>query len=222
MAALSAGAGYPASLRSMLTVVEPHRPSIVDLGCGAGGASEWMRHRNGAAAVFAVDPSSGATGVAAAAFPDLWVARAPLSRTGLSSDLGDVVACCGVLSLVDDVVAVLDEACRLLRPDGVLAIADVFPTGADDVIVGRNCFLAFETLESLLEERGLSVVHVGCGDPSLTPSWSAVSDAVDAWIEEHRRDDPAFPEWQQDRHRLAELLTGGDLIAGCVVATPAL
>jgi len=108
MAALSPGAAYPSVLRSMIGGFPQPCATLVDLGAGAGGSSEWLRTASGACVV-AVEPSNVAAITAARTFPDLLVVRGDASTTGLRTGSADAVTLCGVLSLIDDATPVFAE-----------------------------------------------------------------------------------------------------------------
>lgn len=219
IAALSPGAAFPAVLRTVRDALPPTVVRLVDLGAGAGGASEWLRRATGADVV-AVEPAATAAVVAATTFPALHVVRGRAAAAPLTEATADVVTLCGVLSLVTEAGPVLDEARRLLRPGGALAVADLWAAGAADVRTGRNVFRSLESMRSLLRRHGFVVSDVGCGRPEMAPSWSAAAESVLAWIAEHRTGSTAYREWLDDQEHLSRQVRAGQVLGGCVVARP--
>ena len=219
IAALSPGATFPAVLRTVRDALPPAVVRVVDLGAGAGGASEWLRRATGADVV-AVEPAATAAAVAATTFPALHVVRGLAAAAPLASATADLVTLCGVLSLMTDPGPVLDEARRLLHPEGVLAVADLWAAGTIDVRTGRNVFRSLESMRSLLHRHGFVVSDVGCGRPEMAPSWSAAADSVLAWIAEHRTGSAGHREWLADQEHLSRQVRTGQVLGGCVVARP--
>jgi SAM-dependent methyltransferase len=217
MAAVSPGAAFPSVLRSIVAAVPATVGTIVDLGAGAGGASEWLRQQLGAS-VIAVEPASRAREVASRRFPLLDVRDGEADRTGLAAGSADVVVLCGVLSLMDDLGPVLDEVVRVLRRPGHLAIADLFPADTLDFEAGPNSFRSFEGLGRLIQQRGFTIVDIGCGPADPDPAWSAVATRVSAWIETNCADRRGFVEWHDDQAHLRRQIDEGQVLGGCVVA----
>jgi SAM-dependent methyltransferase len=220
IAGLSPGAAFPAALRTVgaaLAAQGHHVDLLVDVGAGAGGASEWLRRTTGAV-VIAVEPAAIAACTAARAFPHLRVVRGRGGEVPVSDGVADALSWCGVLSLVPDPRAELAEARRVLRAGGALAIADLWSSGADDVRSGPNVFRSVESMRAELACHGFSASDVGIGPPSVTVEWSEVAEAVDAWIDQHRGHHPAHAAWSADRRHLRRHVDRGDVVGGCVVA----
>ena len=191
MAAVSPGAAFPSVLRSIVSVLPRSVGTVVDLGAGAGGASEWLRQQLGASVV-AIEPASRARDVARRRFPQLDVRDGRADRTGLADGSADVVVLCGVLSLMDDLTPVLDEVARLLRQPGHVAIADLFPADAQDFEAGPNSFRSFEGLGRLIQQRGFTIIDIGCGPAEPDPVWSQIAQQVSAWIDGQLRRPPGI------------------------------
>ena len=98
-AAISPGAAFPAALRCMLAAMPPSLRTIVDVGSGVGGASEYLRRETGAT-VYAVEPSELARTTARRCFPHLRQVPGEATQTGLPTGIADAVVLCGVLSLI--------------------------------------------------------------------------------------------------------------------------
>ncbi|MFN8021287.1 MAG: methyltransferase domain-containing protein [Acidimicrobiales bacterium] len=220
VAAVSPAAGCPAVLASVLASLRPadgRLDRIVDLGAGVGGIGEWLHRRTGATVV-AVEPAAGARAAARMLFPELDVRSGTAEHTSLDHALADAVVLCGVLSLIDDVGPVLAEAERIMRPGAVLAIADLCSSTDRSIASGPNVFRSIEQLTSLLAVRGWRVVEVGVGAPAPEARWADAARRVDAWIDDHHHDHPAYAVWRADKQHLERHAVAGDLVAGVVVA----
>ena len=182
-----------------------------------GGVGEWIRRRTGAAVV-AVEPAAGARDAASALFPALSVRPGTAESTGLPDDSADLVVLSGVLSLIDDAGDVLRETRRIVRPDGLLAIADLFAAGASSVVSGPNVFRSFEQVTSSLAVRGWTILDVGCGAPAPSSRWAAAATRVADWVGRAHRDHPAFDAWLADQRHLRSHVESGDVVGGCIVA----
>jgi len=216
-AAISPGAAFPAALRCMLSAMPPTTRTIVDVGSGVGGASEYLRRATGAT-VYAVEPSPLAQTTARRCFPLLHQVSGEATRTGLPTGIADAVVLCGVLSLIPEPHAVLDEAARLLSSTGLLAIADLFEMGGSDRSSGPNVFRTPETVIDLCTSHGLAVGTVGCGAPTPDRRWSSIAAMVDEWIARECRDRVGYDSWCRDRLHLGRHILRGDLVGGCIVA----
>ncbi len=216
-AAISPGAAFPAALRCMVATMRSPVRTIVDIGSGVGGASEYLRRATGAT-VYAVEPSELARATARRCFPNLRQLPGEAAQTGLPSGIADAVVLCGVLSLIPEPHAVLTEAARLLSPAGHLAIADLFASGASDRTSRPNVFRTPETVIDLSATHGLTVVAVGCGAPTPDPGWSSVAALVDGWITRECREREGYGAWRRDRLHLDRHISSGDLIGGCIIA----
>lgn len=220
IAAVSPGPAYPEALRS-LALAFPRQPqSIVDLGAGGGGPSEWLRMISGAT-VYAVEPAAGARKAARQAFPDLRVVEGRADDAPLPGGVADLVVLSGVLSLMDDIEPVMDEVERLLTASGWVAVADLFSSSSTTWSSGPNTFRSIEDVIRTLRERGFTETSVGVGEPVPDRSWSPVAEAVDNWVDEHCASRAGYEEWQRDRQRLRELAGSGNVVGGCLTATRA-
>lgn len=217
IAAVSPGAAFPSVLCSIVRSLPRTVATVVDLGAGAGGASEWLRQQLGAH-VIAVEPAPRAREVATRRFPELDVRDGRADHTDVGDGEADVVVLCGVLSLIDDLSPVLDEVTRVLHRDGYVAIADLFPADAHSFDAGPNSFRSFEGLSDALAQRGFTMIEVGCGPAEPDADWSAVADRVGHWIDTHCADRPGYTEWHDDQQHLQRQIRSGQLLGGCVVA----
>jgi SAM-dependent methyltransferase len=176
-----------------------------------------MRQETGAT-VIALDPSAGARRAASWLFPALEVMFGSAAATGLETSSVDVVLLTGVLSLIHDVHRVLREAERIVRPDGAVAIADLFASGTESFRSGPNWFRSVEATCSLLRSHGWMIAEVGVGTTRPADTWRHTGERVDNWITSHRSGHPGFESWMDDQLHLRRHIDDGDVIAGCIVA----
>lgn len=218
--AVSPGPACPAALRS-LTLALPAAPQvIVDLGAGGGGPSEWLRTAT-RATVYAIDPAPGARQAAILTFPHLRVLEGRADQVPLPDGVADVVTLFGVLSLLSEVEAVMDEVDRLLASSGCVAIADLFSSSSTSWPSAPNIFRSIEDVTLTLHRRGYTTASVGCGDPVPGPPWSTVADAVDDWIDSHCVGRAGYGQWSVDRQHIRDHVEAGNVLGGYVVAARA-
>jgi SAM-dependent methyltransferase len=221
LAALSPGAAFPAALRTIASTIPTAVRTVVDLGAGAGGASEWLRQAMGVEMI-AIEPAPVAREVAARRFPMLDVREGQADRTGLPDHVADVVVLSGIVSLLDDLDGLMAEVVRLLRRHGFVAIADLFPADSVSFRSAPNTFRSFECVESALTLRGFQIASVGCGPPEPDAAWSDVARRVDDWIEANCSHLDGFRQFRADQAHLKRHVDAGDVLGGCVVAQRAL
>ena len=215
-AAISPGAAFPAALRCMVDTMPWPIRTIVDVGSGVGGASEYLRRATGAT-VYAVEPSELARKTARRCFPNLRQVPGEAAQTGLPAGIADAVVLCGVLSLIAEPHGVITEAARLLSPVGHLAIADLFASGPLDQASPPNVFRTPASVIDLCATHGFAVVAVGCGAPTPDPAWSSVAALVDGWIVAACRDRDGYGAWHGDRSHLDRHISNGELVGGCII-----
>ena len=119
-----AGRDLVAAMRSLVAETVPFG-DVVELGCGTG----WFTRAYAPACrgVIAVDSSPAMLGRAAralASLPHVSTRAADATETGLPAASADAVVVANVLDVVPDPGAVVREACRLLRPGGVLVVVN--------------------------------------------------------------------------------------------------
>ena len=222
-AALSPGPAYPAVLRTIRAAFPDDVQLIVDVGAGLGGASAWLAASTDAAVV-AVEPAAGSRAAARRSFPNLTVIDGAVDHVPLPDGCADVVTALNVTSLVDDLGPLLGEADRLLRPGGVLGIADLFAPGDDIVAAGPNTFRTQPALLQDLAAAGFTATEIAIGPPVPHPRWQRVATAVDVQmsaLHAGARDRAELRRWRQDQRHLRRAVHDHALVGGCVVARAA-
>jgi SAM-dependent methyltransferase len=178
-------------LHSLGAAFENNTSTLIDLGAGTGGVSEWMRLATGAA-VYALEPEDGACTAAKRVFPELHVVEGRAASAPFPNGVADAVVMSGVTSLMRDLGPEIAEVDRLLTPTGRFAIADLFSVSDVSSYSAPNVFRSAEALTHILQRNGFTVVDAGFGEPDPDPSWAAAARAVDDWIDSHCADRPGY------------------------------
>jgi SAM-dependent methyltransferase len=218
-AAMSPGPTFPAALRSAVAALPDDIAHVVDLGAGAGGASEWVRLATGAE-VHAVEPAPRARLAAQLLFPEIHVVDGSAAWAPLDGGCADLVTMLGVVSLLDDLTPALTEAARLLGGRGHLVIADLVSASATSWSDADNRFRSVEDLEATVHAHGFVVDTVGCGAVAASGRWGEVAERVDRWIESNCVDRPGYQRWWADKDKLRALARDGQVLGGVLVAHP--
>ena len=217
IAAMSPGPAFPGVLHSLGAAFENNTSTIIDLGAGTGGVSEWIRLATGAA-VYALEPEDGACTAAKRLFPELHVVQGRAASAPFPDAVADAVVMSGVTSLMCDLGPEIAEVDRLLTPTGRLAIADLFSVSHVSSYSSPNVFRSAEALTHILQGSGFTVVDAGFGEPDPDRSWAAAARDVDDWIDSHCADRPGYAEWKDDRRHLRHHIESGTLLGGCIIA----
>jgi len=217
IAAMSPGPAFPGVLHSLGAAFENNTSTLIDLGAGTGGVSEWMRLATGAA-VYALEPEDGACTAAKRVFPELHVVEGRAASAPFPNGVADAVVMSGVTSLMRDLGPEIAEVDRLLTPTGRFAIADLFSVSDVSSYSAPNVFRSAEALTHILQRNGFTVVDAGFGEPDPDRSWAAAARDVDDWIDSHCADRPGYAEWKDDRRHLRHHIESGTLLGGYIIA----
>ena len=152
---------------------------LVDLGCGAGLLAPHVVEKG----YTHVGIDLSATALAQAEAHGMIAIRGDVSALPIGSGVADVVCAGEILEHVTDLASVVDEACRVLRPGGLLVldtiantrlarliaveVAERVPGGAPPGIHDPRLFVNREHLISLFARNGIPIRLTGLR-PSVT------------------------------------------------------
>ena len=186
----------------------------LDVGGGLGPLSSWINeatpHR-----MVPVDPSAAAASGARTLF-GLDSVRADASALPFATSSCSVTILNGVISLLDDLGPALTEACRVTRPGGIVAVADLTSSGDRRVTSENNVFWSPASVAAQLEAAGCVVDHLACAEPGVG-DWAPIQRTVDDGIRRRYREAPGFDEWQADGARLRDLIDDGTISATSII-----
>ncbi len=155
IAAACRGSGNPGALAWVaegLGIVATS--TVIDLGAGLGGPAAWLADRYRCRPV-ALEPAAGASDAARNLFGgDIDIVLGSAHTVPFCNDSFEVALLLGVVSVVDDVNAVLVEARRIGTSLGVM---DYCATASGSVKAGGSVFLPVDALQEALECAGWSV-----------------------------------------------------------------
>jgi ubiquinone/menaquinone biosynthesis C-methylase UbiE len=122
----------PSWIHTITSIINPTGKRVIDVGCGGGIYSQtWLQL--GAAQVIGIDFSTQMVGVATerlGSVANLSFLQGEVTATGLRGGCADILFARALLHHITDLSACLNEAYRLLAPQGVCIIQDRTP---DDV-----------------------------------------------------------------------------------------
>lgn len=219
IAGLVTGAGYPDALVPIVDSFAGSSGPLCDVGSGLGAAAAWVGQRS-SATILAAEPEVHTADLARANFPRLSVVTATAARLPLAAGSCSAVSLLGVVSLVDDLDALIAEATRVLHGGGRVAIADLVAAADETVTVPEagNVFRPVDVLERTLIAAGCAIDEVWTESAQLTTAWDATTERVDREIERCHAGSAAYAAWSEDRQRLGELIAGGTVRLATIVA----
>lgn len=211
IAGLTIGAAYPDALEPVIDALAGHDGMVCDVGAGLGAGTRWIAART-ARPVTAVEPEPTSAGAARRAFPDLPVVLGAATDLPLAHASCGAVTLFGVLSLVEELDATLDEAVRVLDGSGVLGITDLFcvSEAVQAPSHSPNVFRRPDVIIAGLEGRGCTAAVRWSAPPDLHTSWEVVAQQVDNEIARRHAGDDAFAAWQEDQRQLGERIRAGE------------
>jgi SAM-dependent methyltransferase len=220
MAGAATGVAYPLSLDPIVNALDVGSGSrLCDVGAGLGGPAQWIARRTGASVV-AVEQASAAAAGAHKLFPDLDTVRAHAVSLPFGAGGFDAVTLLGVVSLVADLTALLHEVVRVLRPGGRLGVTDLCLVSGPVVQPpdSPNTFRSLADVVEAIERQGFRVSEIAAGKADVTGRWDGVGQRVDQEIERRHHGSPTFRTWVEDRRRLGEAISAGELHVASLVA----
>jgi len=179
MAAACRGSANPAALAWLAEELSiAPTTKVGDLGAGLGGPAAWLQRRWGCSIV-AVEPAQGAVMGAQRLF-DLVVVQAAAHHLPFADAAFDIGLLLGVVSVVDDLGAVLRESARVANRLGVL---DYCSTSSATVAAGGSTFRTPEGLAAAFRADGWVVDQIVSIDvPTPTP-WGRAADAAQGGVD---------------------------------------
>lgn len=215
-AAASPAPGFPQVLRSVLSVLDdvPSGP-WVDVGGGLGGVASWIE-RSVHVDTVVLDAETLSLRAANRLFPTLRTAAAAAAATPLRDRCAAVVILSGVVSLLDDVHAVMTEVRRILTRGGVVIVTDLWSSDRCSVRRAPNTFWSVEDFALACDRHGFRLDHVAIADTSAG-WWSGAAQQVSDEIDRRYADQPSYGQWSADQAHLRQVIGSGTVISAGVV-----
>jgi SAM-dependent methyltransferase len=215
-AAASPSPGFPQLLESVLrTLAESPDAVWLDVGGGLGGTASWIERTVGRQVIVA-EPSLGSLRAAQRLFPSLPLTAATGAHLPIRDDSVGAALAVGVVSLLDDIDAVLAEIVRLLVDGGRLAIADLWSSSPRSFSEGPNHFWSMEDAIVVASRHGLRVRHLAFADLD-TGWWSTAGLQVRREIEARFATAPAYEVWRQDIDHLDRVIASGRVTPAAMI-----
>ena len=160
----------------------PAGAAVLDVGCGAGATVAYLADAHGLLAT-GVDIAEDRLHEAARARPDLDFVAGRAETLPLDDASFDAVLCECVLSALPVPGLALAEMSRVLRPEGVALVSDLYVRHGDEATPsgGVPALGLRATVEGRLEASGLAV-----------ELWSDESSALARYLWDHAGEGPAF------------------------------
>jgi len=207
--------GFPQLLDSMLGSLDASPAGTwIDVGGGLGGVSDWLL-RTSRRRVVMFEPTGGSCRAASSLFPLLPVVQSSAERLPVPDQAVSAAVACGVVSVLDDFGDVLGECGRVLRTDGVLAIADLWSTSSVTLRRSPNVFWSFEDVVAAARDHSLEVLDVAVCTVE-TGWWSKATAQVEDVIRTAYTDRAGFAAWERDQAHIREVVESGDVLAGAI------
>jgi SAM-dependent methyltransferase len=214
-AAASPGPGFPQLAGLLVSSLQQAPPgAVVDVGGGLGGLTDRL-DRSTARTCVLVEPSAHSIASAVRLFPSIAAVRAPAEQLPVRSGSCAGVVLCGVVSLMTDIEPWLHEAQRVLRPEGVLFVADLWSSSSTSIVRPPNRFWSVEEVSEHASRAGFVRHDVAVCEPTVG-SWSDVGRAVAERMHRRHGVDAALQRWEEDRRHLDDVVARGEVVAGGV------
>ena len=214
-AAASPAPGLPQLSELLVAALEraPKGP-IVDVGGGLGGLTDRL-DRSTARTCVLVEPSECSVDAAAQLFPSIAITRARADALAVRSNSCGGLVLCGVVSLMVEIESWMSEARRVLRPGGVLFVADLWSSSTTSIDRPPNRFWSIEALSLHAARSGFVRRELAVCEPTVG-SWSGAGSMVAERLRRRHRLDDAFAPWEEDQRHLDDVLSSGAVVAGGV------
>jgi len=215
------GSGSPAVLAWLaesLCLTQGTR--LLDIGAGLGGALSWAEQHYGIDPV-AVEPMAQAAAGSTRLFGLTSVSASALALP-LRDASADVAWFLGVLDTLDDPLAALREARRVLRVDGRVGVLAYLADGPIDPAKAPrgNRFQSAAELDHTLDNAGFVVIDrlIGQPLPEAPVEWQLRQARLQTELEERHRHDPRWIDAIEQERRFATLLDSGAVCFGLIHA----
>lgn len=173
IAAACRGSGNPAALSWLAECLRlDESTTVVDLGGGLGGPSEWLRQHFGCHCIN-VEVSAGAAAAHVFGTPTI---RGCAEHAPIRTDGVDVALLFGVLSVASRADVVLDETFRIARR---LGLFDYCSTTGTAVRAGGSTFVSAERLSGQVRAAGWHVVQMAAVTVPPPVAWTDASESID-------------------------------------------
>ncbi len=218
VAGLAMGAGYPAALAPIREVVSDLDGYVCDVGSGLGAAATWVGG-SGAARMVAIEPEIRAAALARRAFPDLEVVSGSAMAIPLRDGRCAAATLLGLVSLVEDLSAVLAEVSRVVRVGGWVGLTDlVTASGTTTIPSAGNHLRSIEELAAAFGEHGIELHRAVEVSSVADGGWAAVASAVNEEVGRRHAGTPAYEAWRSDGEVLGRMMADGELRVMTLVA----
>ena len=186
----------------------------IDVGGGLGGVSDWLMRRSRRRVVM-FEPADGSCRAASSLFPLLSVVQAPVEQLPVRDGGISAVVASGVASHLNDLDALVRECGRVLRPGGVLAIADLWSATSSSARSDPNVFWSFEDVVAVAKDHSMEIADVAVCSVE-TGWWSEATEQVNTVIRSGYTERSGFAEWEDDQEHIRSVVESGDVLAGAI------
>lgn len=217
-AGVSTSAAMPAVLEPALAAIRRAPDGIVlDLGGGLGSTAAWLQTSSGRACIV-VEPSFTSCRMVGETFASLTAVCGDSAAVPVADAGSAVCVLNGVVSLVEDLDELVDEAARVLCNQGSSRSPTRWPhptvTSTDRA---RTSFVpSMSSADTTSDRVSTSSQRTMCDRGPGT--WGEIQEIVDDEIERRHRRDPGFATWMRDHTRMRDLVARDVITSGYVVA----
>lgn len=215
-AAASTGVAMPQLLEPLARCAEsaPAGPTL-DVGGGLGPVSAWWRERTGRRSIV-VDLTHTSCAAARRLF-DVASVRARVEAIPFRDASASVVIANGVVSLLDELRPTIGELSRVVRPGGLVAVADITSAVEQRFSEGPNTFWSGEDVVVALRDAGMLLEDMACAVPGAG-DWADDQSWMNGRIRQPCSGRAEFGAWSSDQRRIERLAENGRIVAASIVA----
>jgi SAM-dependent methyltransferase len=215
-AAASPTPGFPQLLDSIMAALTNRHAGVwLDVGGGLGGTASWIERAFGQRVVV-TDTSAASMRAARRLFPSIDGAVADACALPVRSRSIEVAIASGLVSLLDDIDALMAELRRVVVDGGRLALTDLWSSTSGTHRSEPNTFWAVEDLAEVAARHGFALQHFAVAEVT-TGWWSAAALDVNEEIARRHASHAAYPAWRRDLDHLDDALGAGHVMPAAVV-----